>query len=115
MKRVMFGHAPVAKSYTAFCQQQVLGANSKALPVALQAGDYVAVRIQDAGNANLFGRPLAKTSVAEFVQLHGSTTPVGSNPQPLTLSSAAAGRAPAVQAGFLTGQTPVCPSAAFAG
>lgn len=43
---------------------------------SLQTGDYVAVLVQRlAGTSTLISQPLAKTTIAEWGQMVGSTTP----------------------------------------
>lgn len=43
---------------------------------SLQAGDYVAVYVQQlGGTSTLLSQPLAKTSICEFARVFGSTTP----------------------------------------
>lgn len=42
----------------------------------LQPGDYVAVEVTKAGGT-LRGRPLARTTLREFVAVHGSAAPLG--------------------------------------
>jgi tRNA A37 methylthiotransferase MiaB len=43
--------------------------------VNLEPGDYVAVEVTSATASALQAKPLARTSVAEFVRFHGSTVP----------------------------------------
>lgn len=43
---------------------------------AVEKGDYVAVYVQElAGTSTLISQPLAKTTIREFVDVFGSTTP----------------------------------------
>ena len=72
MKRVIIPNMAVASSYKGLLQQH----SDCDAKVMLQAGDYVAVQIQDSGNATLFGRPIARIELQEFVSVHGTTTPV---------------------------------------
>ena len=44
--------------------------------VAIQAGDYVAVTIMASTAACLTARADSRTTIAEFVEVHGSTVPV---------------------------------------
>ena len=43
--------------------------------IHLRAGDYAAVQIERAGVATLYSRPLARTTLQEFMSLYGSTVP----------------------------------------
>lgn len=72
MKRVVFDDAPVPGSLSG------LGLESQGLSqhVSVIPGDYVAVQVlQIVSNSTLLAQPLARTSIREFVQLFGSTTP----------------------------------------
>lgn len=42
----------------------------------LQPGDYAAVEITEAGGGTLRARPLARTTLREFVAQHGSAVPL---------------------------------------
>ena len=46
------------------------------LLVKLQPGDYVAVRVTEAGGATLQAVPLARTTLTEFMARHGSAAPL---------------------------------------
>ena len=74
MKRVMLPDIPVAAEYDDTLQQHQQQGTGR---IRLQPGDYVAVLIHGAGNANLFGTPLARTGMSEFARKHGSMVPVG--------------------------------------
>ena len=71
MKRVMIPNVSVPGCYTGF-QHSTAGGHD----VMLKAGDYAAVLVHSAGNANLFGEPLARTGICEFVRVHGSTVAI---------------------------------------
>ena len=93
-KRVVFQDAPVPASYAGWAADGAGGdpaaAESPARSggalgggpaagapplVRLQPGDYVAVEVTDAGGT-LRARPLARTSIAQFVAAHGSAAPL---------------------------------------
>lgn len=90
MKRAIIPEQPVPASLAAL-QQHVQAAGLQELPVSsststfplytgpvssLQTGDYVAVLVRQlSGTSTLLSQPLAKTSVQEFAQVFGSTTP----------------------------------------
>ena len=69
-KRVVFDAEPVAASY-----QQHLAAAAEPV-VQLQPGDYVAVQVEQATGGTLLARPLARTTLQEFVGVHGSAAPL---------------------------------------
>lgn len=85
MKRAIIPEHPVPTSLAVL--QQHVGSSlscstSSSLPVyagpvsSLQTGDYVAVLVRQlGGTSTLLSQPLAKTSVKEFAQVFGSTTP----------------------------------------
>ena len=73
-KRVFFADAAVPASYCA-ATISCNGAGSGPL-VQLKVGDYVAVEVME-GTANaLRAGALARTSIAEFVHVEGSTAPL---------------------------------------
>lgn len=81
MKRVIIPEQPVPASL-ADLQRHALSSSSSssssyAGPVSsLAAGDYVAVLVQQlGGTSTLLSKPLARTSIQEFVAVFGSTTP----------------------------------------
>ena len=45
-------------------------------PVRLKPGDYVAVEVVKGTDSALRARPLARSSIAEFVAMEGSTAPL---------------------------------------
>ena len=78
-KRVVFDDVPVPASYR-FHPSTPSGSSSsssssEALLVRLQPGDYVAVEVTAAGGT-LHARPLARTTLREFVAAHGSAAPL---------------------------------------
>lgn len=88
MKRAIIPEQPVPASLAAL-QQHMGGLSgsssstgSSSLPLydgpvsSLQTGDYVAVLVRQlGGTSTLLSQPLAKTSVREFAQVFGTTTP----------------------------------------
>jgi hypothetical protein len=87
MKRAIIPEQPVPASLAAL-QQHVQAAglqvssSTSTFPLytgpvsSLQTGDYVAVLVRQlSGTSTLLSQPLAKTSVQEFAQVFGSTTP----------------------------------------
>jgi hypothetical protein len=73
MKRVIFPDGPLPCSLQAAAAG---GSGVQAPAVSLQPGDYVAVYVDAlSGNSTLVGRPLARTTTAEFVGVFGSTVP----------------------------------------
>jgi hypothetical protein len=98
-KRAVFPDLPVPTSYAAIAAaaqaatpweargqaQAHLHQGAGAAPlVRLQPGDYVAVEVVGATGGSLLARPLARTTIAEFVAVHGT-------PAPLQLFGATAG------------------------
>jgi hypothetical protein len=92
MKRAIIPEQPVPASLADLQQHQqaatsLQGATSSSSssnsstvysgPVSsLQTGDYVAVYVQQlGGTSTLLSQPLARTSIQEFAQVFGSTTP----------------------------------------
>ena len=84
MKRVVFADAPMPVSYsggrgatgsTAAGHTAAAGGSASGLVRAV-AGDYVAVEIVAASSGTLRARPLARTSLREFVGVHGSAAPL---------------------------------------
>jgi hypothetical protein len=72
-KRVFFADAAVPPAYSA----AVTHAGSRLGPrVLLRPGDYVAVEVVEGTASALRARALARTSIAEFVALEGSTVPL---------------------------------------
>lgn len=68
-KRVLLRNVPVPASYSA--------TGSSGPTVQLQVGDYVSVEVMGVGGGGLLlGDALARTTLREFVQEHGSTVPV---------------------------------------
>lgn len=77
-KRVVFPDAPVPASYAA---APVAAHQRQQGPlVRLQPGDYVVVEVTAATGGTLLARPLARTSIAEFVGMHGSPAPLELQP-----------------------------------
>eukprot|EP00887_Chlorella_sp_A99_P005723 scaffold1.g5723.t1 len=81
--RVVFDAAPVPASYAAWAAAAAAApggareAPSAGPPlVELRPGDYVAVQVATATGGSLLARPLARTSLAEFVAAHGSAAPL---------------------------------------
>jgi hypothetical protein len=71
-KRVVFEDTPMPASYRGHP-----GSSSAGSPlVRAQPGDYVAVEVTEAGGT-LRTRPLARTTLREFVAVHGSAAPLG--------------------------------------
>jgi hypothetical protein len=111
MKRAIIPEQPVPASL-ADLQQHLQGAaawlqgaaagpsNGSSSPVysgpvsSLQAGDYVAVYVQQlGGTSTLLSQPLAKSSIREFARVFGSTTP-GAQAVPAWLLAATVAAAP---------------------
>ncbi|KAK9823298.1 hypothetical protein WJX72_001730 [[Myrmecia] bisecta] len=93
MKRVIFDDCLVPASYMQQQQQQhtqSLSRTSSAQSdgwshpagplVGLRPGDYVAVELQRASTGTLFATPLARTTLQEFVQFHGTAVPKAVHP-----------------------------------
>lgn len=75
-KRVVFDDVAVPASYR-YGGSSGDGSSSIEAPlVRLQPGDYVAVEVTTAGGT-LRARPLARTTLREFVAAHGSAAPLG--------------------------------------
>lgn len=72
-KRVFFSREEVAASYSSVSGRQAAADSTPA--VALKAGDYVAVEVVSASTKSLHVNALARTSIAEFVRMHGTTLP----------------------------------------
>lgn len=71
MKRVVFPDAPMPGAYGGS------GACDAAAPlVQAQPGDYVAVEVVAASAGTLTAKPLGRTTLQDFVQLHGSAAPL---------------------------------------
>ena len=70
-RRIVFDDVKVAASYA------TAGASATAPRVRLQPGDYVAVRVTAPALGSLPGVPLSRTTLAEFVGVHGTTVPLG--------------------------------------
>lgn len=71
-KRVVFPNTPVPASYSGLDERDT----SEGPLVVLQPGDYVAVQVMEAGGGTLGVKPLARTSIGEFVGVHGSAVPL---------------------------------------
>ncbi len=76
-KRVVFEDMPVPSSYSGGGSSGDCSSSAGAPPVHLQPGDYVAVEVTEAGGT-LRGRPLARTTLQEFVAVHGSAMALAS-------------------------------------
>ena len=74
-KRVVFEDLPVPAGYGGSGGGGGGGGGSGPL-VCLQPGDYVAVQVERATGGTLFARPLARTTLREFVTAHGSCAPL---------------------------------------
>jgi tRNA A37 methylthiotransferase MiaB len=77
-KRVVIedGAVPPAYSHAAH-QHQDAEATAHSSGVRLRPGDYAAVEVTAATGATLHARVLARTTLAEFVLVHGSAAPLG--------------------------------------
>lgn len=78
-KRVVFPDLVVPSQYH-FSTSIGMG-HSSAPAVRAVAGDYVAVQIVGAGGGTLQAVPLARTTLAEFVAVHGSAVPMEKFPE----------------------------------
>ncbi|KAL4421454.1 hypothetical protein ABPG75_010745 [Micractinium tetrahymenae] len=78
-KRVVFDDVPIPASYSASSASSMRDGSSSGASagprVRLQPGEYVAVEVTAAGGT-LLARPLARTTLAEFVAVHGSAAPL---------------------------------------
>ena len=82
MKRTVFADVPVPASGLAWqAARHATGGSSTSSP-SLKPGDYVAVKIQDAGASTLMGTALHRTTLTDFIDSAGaSCIPVQLVPQ----------------------------------
>ena len=76
-KRVVFPDLAIPGQYYNSDHRKFAIASSSGLPaVRAEPGDYVAVQITDAGGGTLQAVPIARTTLAEFISVHGSAVPL---------------------------------------
>jgi len=77
-KRVVFQNYSIPFEYTKVGEGWYRKADDDACAplVQIQAGDYVAVQIVQAGGGTLQAIPLGRTSIKQFVNIHGSAVPL---------------------------------------
>lgn len=79
--RVIFDDVPIPQSlssyyYYSYNNNNNNNSHSEEGMVTLKPGDYVAVKVEAATGGKLYARPMARTTMREFVTMYGSTLPL---------------------------------------